>query len=90
MSNIFGDLGLSLLRLIAMILPLVLAGYIGTAMANRGVARWLYWAVGICALVIGYAIFLPSLTVLDSAMCRHADDYHACMDGDETDIPDWT
>jgi hypothetical protein len=87
-ETFFGDIGLSLLSLMTTLLPAVGALYIGLKLADRGVRTWVCWAIGLTALVAGWLIFMPAKTVLDSELCRHADDYELCIEGGE-DSQDW-
>ena len=81
------SIGLGFLKLIAMLLPFAVAGYAGEKMAQRGVRTWLCWVVGLLIFGVLGAMFWPATDLLQSAICKGADDYQACMDDPGPD--DW-
>jgi hypothetical protein len=72
--------GLGFLKIIALLLPVVVAGYVGTKAAERGVRTWQCWVIGIATLLLLAVMFWPAVGVLQSAICKHSSAYEACMD----------
>ena len=85
MFKALSGLGLGILSLVALMMPFVLALYVGFAMSKRGVRSWLCWLVGISVLLVGCMMFWPAKRILDSVSCRGSGDYELCMDGEADD-----
>jgi MFS family permease len=78
--TVLDDIGLQLLAAVAKFLPFAAGVFVGLFMSRRGVRTWLCWAVGLSVLAFLFAALLPSTERLQSAWCRHSDDYQACME----------
>jgi hypothetical protein len=81
------SIGLGFLRVIAILLPFAVGGYVGEIMARRGVRTWLCWVVGLSTFALLGAMFWPAGDRLQSAICRGSDDYQGCME--DTGPDDW-
>lgn len=78
-----GSLGASLL-----IIPLVLLVVAAVGIAHHYAKeitgnKWLAAAIGILVFLLCSLMTAPSFEALTRISCRHADDYRACIDGDD-------
>jgi hypothetical protein len=77
-----GTLGGSLALLLLEGTVLFGAMFIGVAVAARRNSTWQGWASGLISLVLLGAIFMPSIEALRESLCKGAQDFQACMEGE--------
>jgi hypothetical protein len=79
----FGGLGAALLLIPLALLVLAIVGVAHFYAKKLTGNKWLAAAIGILVFLLCALMTAPSFKALTGISCRHADDYQACIDGDD-------